>query len=1605
MAEKQFNTRIINKHDIAANWAKATNFIPKKGELIVYDADTTNTQPRLKIGDGTTTVINLPFVTDITNIGEALAALDYNGASANGTATQFITQVTQADGLVSATKASIPSAGTNLGMVKTGGDVTISSGIITVNDDSHSHIISNVDGLQDALNAKATPGQITEALAALDYTSPSASTTTSTTFIDTVSQTDGVISATKKTIPTANGTTLGMVKQGGDVTISSGVITVNDDSHNHVISNVDGLQSALDAKATPANITSAIAALDYTSPETDGTALEFITTVSQTDGVVSATKAAIPVASSDTLGLVKSGTDITVDASGNVSVKNNSHTHTIANVTNLQSTLDAKATPAQITSAIAALDASDPTASGTATSFISTISQTDGVISATKASLPTAGTSLGMVKSGGDVTISSGTITVKDDSHNHVISNVDGLQDALDAKATPANITSAIAALDYTGATASGNATSFITQVTQTDGVVSATKASIPIATSSQAGLVKSGTDITVDTSGNVTVKNNSHSHTSANISDLSTTISTAITNAIGALDASDPAASGSATQFITSISQKDGVITATKANITAAALGLSGAMKFLGTSATAITDGATTNPITIGSTSTTVASGNVVLYGSKEFVWNGSAWEELGNEGSYKVQQSAVSSPSASGTTTAFIDTISQNAQGVITATKKTVASATQSAAGLMSAADKKKLDGITASADTVAFAQNATSGNKVGTITINGTATDMYSPTQTSVSGNAGTATTLKNARAIDGVSFNGSAAITHYGECSTAAATVAKTVALTGFTLVTGARIAVKFTVTNTASNPTLNVNSTGAKAIMYRGSAITKGYLAANRVYEFVYDGTDWELIGDINTDTHYTTRLYAGASGAVANAAATSPYLTVTDNNTYRNQVRFVGSGATTVSSDANGNITISSTDNNTTYSAATSSAAGLMSAADKAKLDGIASGANKTTVDSALSSSSTNPVQNKVINTALGAKAPTSHASTATTYGAASASNYGHAMASSTTPKANGTAAVGSETAKFARGDHVHPLQTTVSGNAGTATKLATARTISLTGDVTGSASFDGSANVSIAAAVANDSHSHSASTISSVNEANLQWGGKNFSGAYGPIDAAMISILGADRLAFGKPEGIAIEYSTDSGSTWKDYGATDTQKNNLFSSGAVSAGLVIGKNTTVSSSIALNKYMLRITIDTDVFRVYTALNKFAIYVTTSGSSGCYCTIDGALESTPTTFVNFANQIPISGWSGWNIINTSNIVTYGNTASAHYGKLRFTFGCTGGTAATYTGLAINNIMGFGGVGWTTPSNMAKYGHLYSWDGSQNATFPAKVTATGGFSGSLSGNATTATNVAWSGITSKPSYYDAKAIKSISRSGTTFTATHLDGSTSTFTQQDNNTTYNAATQSAAGLMSAADKAKLDGIATGATANTGDITGVTAGNGLTGGGSSGSVTLNVGAGFGITVAADTVSVNTSYTTSGKNYKVAVDSTTGGLYVNVPWTDNNTDTKNTAGSTNSDSKLFLIGATSQAANPQTYSDSEVYTTNGTLTAKTFSGSGASLTSLNASNISSGTIAAARLPAATTSAQGAMTSAMVTKLNGIATGATKDIAITTAEINSICV
>lgn len=61
--EKNISSRIIHKHDIEANWNKATNFIPKAGEIIVYDKDEIINYERFKIGDGVTIVNDLPFTT------------------------------------------------------------------------------------------------------------------------------------------------------------------------------------------------------------------------------------------------------------------------------------------------------------------------------------------------------------------------------------------------------------------------------------------------------------------------------------------------------------------------------------------------------------------------------------------------------------------------------------------------------------------------------------------------------------------------------------------------------------------------------------------------------------------------------------------------------------------------------------------------------------------------------------------------------------------------------------------------------------------------------------------------------------------------------------------------------------------------------------------------------------------------------------------------------------------------------------------------------------------------------------------------------------------------------------------------------------------------------------------------------------------------------------------------------------------------------------------------------------------------------------------------------------------------------------------------------
>lgn len=446
--------------------------------------------------------------------------------------------------------------------------------------------------------------------------------------------------------------------------------------------------------------------------------------------------------------------------------------------------------------------------------------------------------------------------------------------------------------------------------------------------------------------------------------------------------------------------------------------------------------------------------------------------------------------------------------------------------------------------------------------------------------------------------------------YGTCGTAASTAAKTVDVDNFSLETGARVLVKFTVTNTASSLTLNVKGTGAKAIMYKGSAIESGVLKANCVYEFVYDGTDWELIGDVNTisignktNSDTTDAVYAitnlvesGTNNHIITPTYTSVPTKIYVDKIATGHVKYLGTvtALTGLSTSAGqgdfyrvstaftfgsetahvGDIILATKDNPTqsasdwdlihaevdtnSWVANTKTAAGYVSKGEGNtnkvwKTDGSGNPAWRDDTNTTYTfATGDNNGQIKVTPSGgsaqnIAVKGLGSAAYTASTAYATAAQG---TKADNALPKTGGSLS-GSVSVNKTAADKASPMQQDfvinyslpsggtlteqnapgigfhigntgwaqliydgtfkfvnpdftgyapvkassftgpLKGNADTATKLATARTIALTGDVTGSSSFDGSGNLNITATVANDSHNHTilkGNTSSSIN-------------------------------------------------------------------------------------------------------------------------------------------------------------------------------------------------------------------------------------------------------------------------------------------------------------------------------------------------------------------------------------------------------------------------------------------------------------------------------------------------------------------------------------
>lgn len=170
---KQVRVKIVHKHETEEHW-NVSNYIPEIGEVVFYDPDSLHNYTRQKNGDGVHVVKDLPFAveglnSDTTynlsaskNMTNGNVTLDLAaGGSGSGTDSVVIRGAgavevtTDNDGIVTVYSSTAEAAGASLGLVKTGGDVTISEGIIAINDDSHNHTIDNIKGLQAALDDKA----------------------------------------------------------------------------------------------------------------------------------------------------------------------------------------------------------------------------------------------------------------------------------------------------------------------------------------------------------------------------------------------------------------------------------------------------------------------------------------------------------------------------------------------------------------------------------------------------------------------------------------------------------------------------------------------------------------------------------------------------------------------------------------------------------------------------------------------------------------------------------------------------------------------------------------------------------------------------------------------------------------------------------------------------------------------------------------------------------------------------------------------------------------------------------------------------------------------------------------------------------------------------------------------------------------------------------------------------------------------------------------------------------------------------------------------------------------------------------------------------------
>ena len=238
-------------------------------------------------------------------------------------------------------------------------------------------------------------------------------------------------------------------------------------------------------------------------------------------------------------------------------------------------------------------------------------------------------------------------------------------------------------------------------------------------------------------------------------------------------------------------------------------------------------------------------------------------------------------------------------------------------------------------------------------------------------------------------------------------------------------------------------------------------------------------------------------------------------------------------------------------------------------------------------------------------------------------------------------------------------------------------------------------------------------------SSPGNVYATDVGWGGKAVVGTVSPVSAALIGAIGSNKFELCDPAGVKVEYSTDGGDTWEDYGCNDPNKIQLLSE-SLGANLTIGK---VWDRYATVNDRLRVTVTANDCNVYTMLKSILLNVSTNGSSKCTVTIEQSRIGAPDDFAVISTN-NLDGWTGWNEIPLEKSFGGAQTQVNQTNSIRLTFqaGQPPTSGASKGNLALLNLLFIGITTWRVNSNIARFGHLYKYDYAGNAVFPAEVAA-------------------------------------------------------------------------------------------------------------------------------------------------------------------------------------------------------------------------------------------------------------------------------------------